>query len=133
MIGYSFVSTAHPSAKPVRHRPVPAMGQQRAGQTGEHDRVLVAAAGEFPDAERVPRVEQRPLRGQSVSDERTHQQPDRDPLEEHHRQAHVRDRLAQARAEQEHHLRTGRIDGLGVVLAVDVGIDVPVAQPLVRW
>jgi hypothetical protein len=102
--------------------------QQRHRQQADGDGVDMAIAGERPQHERIPGVDEHALGGQTNERQQPQQADDRHHLEGEHRELHGDDALADAADDREHHLRRGRIDRARIAAAVDVGIDRAVPQ-----
>jgi hypothetical protein len=107
---------------------VPAPREKRQRNESYRDRVGMTAPGEFPDHERVPRVQKNAFSSEAERHEQLSDGPNRNCLENNHREFHPRHALADPRRQQENDLRDGRIDRVRIVTPVDARIDRLITQ-----
>src|ERR1700688_1901457 len=88
----------------------------------------MAAAGNLPKQHRVPGVDQYLLSAYAEGAQELDQDPDGERFDADHPYLHPSDGRANAGDEQEKHLCTRGIKGVGVGAAIDVGVDIEVAQ-----
>src|SRR5437016_12934289 len=90
----------------------------------------MAAAGEFPDYQRMPRVDQNALSGHSKRREQFHQKPNGNEFEADDGEFHPGHGFAYARRQEIRGLRSGRVHSVRVITAIDLWINLFITQTL---
>ena len=114
--------------RPVRIGLLAIAGEEREGDEGHGGGVEVAGAGDLPDEEGAPGVEEDLLAADAEVAQERDEGVHGDAFEEDHRGLHEGDGGGDRGDEVEEGLRGGRVDGVGVVAAVDVVEDVLIGR-----
>src|SRR5712671_6858487 len=88
------------------------------------------ATREFPDYQRMPRVDQNALSGHSKRREQFHQKPNRNELEADNGEFHPGHGFAYASREEIRDFGGGRVHRVCVITSIDLWIDLLVTQTL---
>src|SRR5207237_8622144 len=94
------------------------------------ERIDMAAAGEFPDCQRMPRVYQNALTGHSKRREQFHQKPNGNEFEADDGEFHPGHGFAYTRREEVRGFGGGRIHRVRVITAIDLWINLFITQTL---
>ena len=127
-MGRNLDSVASASKRARQAVAAPHPGQEREADEADGNRIHVPVAGERPERQRIPGVDQDALPRQSDETQDLQKREDRDALEGEHRGFHARHGCGRLADGREHDLRHRRIDGARVVGAIDPGIDFCVAK-----
>src|SRR5260370_40341435 len=88
------------------------------------------AAGEFPDCQRMPRIDENALSGHSKRREQFHQKPNGNEFEADDGEFHPGHGFAYTRREEIRGLRSGRVHRMRVIPSIDLWIDFLITQTL---
>ena len=94
------------------------------------DGVQVARARDLPEADRMPGVQQDALTGELEQGQQAQEKDAHHAFKADHRELHEGFCRADPGHREEEHLRGRRVDGVRVLLAIDVGVNLAIAQKL---